>query len=117
MHSSIKPIDLAVEVRELRKSFRKGRDQILKGVNLQVPKGKLTFLLGSSGSGKSVLLKHVLGLLRPDSGEVFIRGQKIPYDNPRELNEMRKHFGMLFQSSALFDDFTIFENAPSIFGR
>ena len=101
---------LAIEIRDLKKSFRAGRDQILKGVTLPVVKGQVTYLLGSSGSGKSVMLKHILGLLTPDSGEILIQGQRIPYDNPRNLNEMRKAFGMMFQSSALFDDFTIFQN-------
>ncbi len=76
---------LAIEVRELRKSFRGGRDQVLKGVSLPVVKGKLTYLLGSSGSGKSVLLKHILGLLTPDSGEILVMGKKIPYENRLRL--------------------------------
>ena len=100
----------AIEVTGLKKSFRNGRDQVLKGVNLNVLKGKLTFLLGSSGAGKSVLLKHLLGLLKPDSGSIKILGKDIPYDNPKSLNEMRRLFGMCFQNSALFDDFTVYEN-------
>lgn len=101
---------LAIEIRNLKKSFRNGKDDVLKGVNFRVWEGKVTFLLGSSGSGKSVLLKHILGLLTPDSGEVFINGQKLVYGNGRLMNEVRRNFGMLFQSSALFDDFTVFEN-------
>ncbi len=100
----------AIEIRNLRKSFRKGRDEILKGVNFTAWEGKVTFLLGSSGSGKSVLLKHVLGLLIPDSGEIFINGEPMVGTDPRHMNEIRKNFGMLFQSSALFDDFTVFGN-------
>ena len=75
-----------------------------------MPKGSITFVLGPSGVGKSVMLKHILGLLKPDSGEVHIFGKPIPYENAEELNELRKHFGMLFQNAALFDDMTVFEN-------
>lgn len=113
MHSSTNNgfnSDVAIRITNLRKSFRNGRDQILKGVNLDISKGKVTFLLGSSGSGKSVMLKHILGLLTPDSGEILVFGKKIPYGNGSAMNAMRKNFGMMFQSSALFDDFTIFEN-------
>ncbi len=83
---------------------------MLRGVNLLVPQGKLTFLLGSSGAGKSVLLKHMLGLLKPDGGDIHILGKSIPYDDPKQLNEMRKSFGMCFQYSALFDDLTVAQN-------
>lgn len=92
------------------KSFRGGRDQILKGVNIDFPTGKLTYILGSSGAGKSVTLKHVLGLLRPDSGQVLVGGKDMAKLSGKELKEHRKLFGMLFQNSALFDDFTVFEN-------
>lgn len=104
------PGTFAIELRDVHKSFSGGRYQVFKGVTLRVPKGEITFVLGPSGVGKSVLLKHILGLLKPDSGDVFIFGQPIPYANPRELNEIRKHFGMLFQSAALFDDMTVFQN-------
>ncbi len=92
------------------KSFRDGRDQILKGVNLEFPVGELTYILGSSGAGKSVTLKHVLGLLKPDSGEVIVGGKDMATLHGRELKEHRKLFGMLFQNSALFDDMSVFEN-------
>ncbi len=92
------------------KSFRAGRDQILKGVSIDFPPGQLTYILGSSGAGKSVTLKHILGLLRPDSGEVWVGGKDMAKIRGRELMQHRKLFGMLFQNSALFDDFTIFEN-------
>jgi phospholipid/cholesterol/gamma-HCH transport system ATP-binding protein len=92
------------------KSFRGGRDQILKGVNIEFPAGKLTYILGSSGAGKSVTLKHVLGLLKPDKGEVWVGGKDMAKINGFELKEHRKLFGMLFQNSALFDDMTVFEN-------
>lgn len=100
----------AIALCDLHKAFRGGKYKVFKGLNLSVPKGRVTFLLGPSGSGKSVLLKHILGLLRPDSGEVKIFGRNIPYDASRELNEIRKHFGMLFQYAALFDDLTVYQN-------
>lgn len=92
------------------KAFRGGRDVVLKGVNIEFPAGKLTYILGSSGAGKSVTLKHILGLLRPDRGEVWVGGKDMAKLKGRELLEHRKLFGMLFQNSALFDDFTVFEN-------
>jgi phospholipid/cholesterol/gamma-HCH transport system ATP-binding protein len=95
---------------DVHKSFRGGRDQVLRGINLEFPAGKLTYILGSSGAGKSVTIKHVLGLLRPDRGEVWVEGKDMAKLAGRELNEHRKLFGMLFQNSALFDDLTIFDN-------
>lgn len=70
----------------------------------------MTFILGPSGVGKSVMFKHILGLLKPDAGSVHIFGEQIPYADAARLNEMRKHFGMLFQNAALFDDMTVFQN-------
>lgn len=99
-----------VHVKNLHKSFRGGRDKVLNGLNLEFPPGKLTYILGSSGAGKSVLLKHVLGLLKPDSGEVWVAGKNISLMSGRELSEHRTVFGMLFQYSALFDDMTVFDN-------
>lgn len=99
-----------VRLVNLRKSFRGGRDAVLRGVNLEFPAGKLTYILGSSGAGKSVILKHVLGLLKPDSGEVWVGGKEISKLRGRELSHHRMIFGMLFQNSALFDDLSIFEN-------
>lgn len=100
----------AIELRDVHKAFSQGRYQVFRGVELRVPAGQITFVLGPSGVGKSVMLKHILGLLKPDQGEVLIFGDHIPYKNARELNEMRKHFGMLFQNAALFDDMTVFQN-------
>lgn len=99
-----------VRIENLHKSFREGRDKVLNGVSLEFPSGKLTYILGSSGAGKSVMLKHILGLLRPDSGEVWVSGRKISELRGAELSRHRLQFGMLFQSSALFDDLTLFEN-------
>ncbi|MBS1958872.1 MAG: ATP-binding cassette domain-containing protein [Bdellovibrionales bacterium] len=94
----------------MHKSFREGRDQILRGVNIRFPHGKLTYILGPSGTGKSVTLKHILGLLAPDQGQVMVLGQDMSKLNPSSLTKFREKFGMVFQNSALFDDMTIFEN-------
>ncbi|MEN9723637.1 MAG: hypothetical protein RJB38_1623 [Pseudomonadota bacterium] len=99
-----------IRFREVHKSFRGGRDQVLRGLSAEFPAGKLTYILGPSGVGKSVTLKHILGLLKPDSGEVWVAGKNMSEIRGRELAEHRKVFGMLFQNSALFDDMTIFEN-------
>ena len=104
-----KPDELAVEFKGVRKGFG-DHAQVLKGVDLCIPKGKITAIIGFSGAGKSVMMKHVLGLLRPDTGEVTVLGQQISKLNDVELNELRKKFGMLFQSAALFDDMTTMGN-------
>ena len=102
--------DAHISLRHVTKSFRGGRDQILKGVNIDFPRGKLTYILGSSGAGKSVTLKHILGLIQPDSGTVEVAGRDLSKLSNRQLVEHRQLFGMLFQNSALFDDITVFEN-------
>jgi phospholipid/cholesterol/gamma-HCH transport system ATP-binding protein len=99
-----------IRLEDVHKSFRGGRDKILKGISLTLPPGQLTYVLGSSGAGKSVLLKHILGLLHPDRGRVFVAGQDMSALKGRDRSDFRKIFGMLFQNSALFDDMTIFEN-------
>lgn len=97
-----------IEIVELRKSF--GDHEVLKGVNLRVERGTTTVVLGGSGSGKSVLMKHVIGLLRPDSGKVIIDGVDITTLSDRELDKVRRKFGMVFQMAALFDSMTVLEN-------
>src|ERR1700733_4421337 len=99
-----------VVLKNVHKSFRGGRDEILKGVSIDFPPGKLTYILGTSGAGKSVTLKHILGLLRPDKGEVWVAGKEMSSIRGRELAQHRMVFGMLFQNSALFDDMTVFDN-------
>jgi phospholipid/cholesterol/gamma-HCH transport system ATP-binding protein len=99
-----------VRLEKVHKAFRDGRDPVLKGVDLDFPSGKLTYILGSSGAGKSVTLKHILGLLQPDSGHVWVEGKDMAKLSGKELSEHRLLFGMLFQNSALFDDMTVFEN-------
>lgn len=99
-----------VRLVDVHKAFRGGRDHVLKGVTLEFPLGKLTYILGSSGAGKSVTIKHILGLLKPDAGQVWVGGKDMTTLKGRELMEHRMLFGMLFQNSALFDDMTVFEN-------
>lgn len=89
---------------------RFGNQRVLSGVNLTIPAGKLTTIIGPSGEGKSVLLKHMIGLLKPDRGEVWIDGVNIAGLRSKALNEIRKRFAMLFQGAALFDSLTVFEN-------
>src|SRR5215813_11720658 len=87
-----------------------GGQPVLQGVDLSIPPGKLTTIIGPSGEGKSVLLKHMIGLLQPDRGEVWVDGINIAGLRSKELNEVRKRFAMLFQGAALFDSLTVFEN-------
>jgi len=100
--------DAIVEVVQVRKSF--GGKPILKGVDLDVPRGRITTIIGGSGSGKSVLVKHIIGLLKPDEGEVRFEGEDICRLGSRALAAVRRNFGMLFQHSALFDSMTVEEN-------
>ena len=97
-------------MKNVYKAFRGGRDKILNGISIQFKRGELTYILGPSGTGKSVTLKHTLGLLRPDSGEVWVLGRDLATMSDRELTDFREKFGMVFQNSALFDGMTIFEN-------
>ncbi len=87
-----------------------GQQKILRGVSLEVRKGETLVILGRSGGGKSVLLKHLIGLMSPTSGEVWIEGQQIVGLKERKLLQIRKRIGMMFQSGALFDSMTVFEN-------
>lgn len=97
-----------IKITGLKKSF--GRKKVLDGVNLDIEKGKITVIIGRSGEGKSVLIKHIIGLLRPDEGGITIDDIELTRLKDRELNEVRKRFGMLFQGAALFDSMTVAEN-------
>ena len=99
---------IAIELVDVKKSF--GRQQVLAGVNITVEEGTTTVIVGPSGMGKSVILKHMLGLLRPDSGQVFVLGQDLATINGKALKEVRRDFGVLFQNAALFDSLTVFDN-------
>jgi len=104
-----------IEVRDLQKSF--GSHHILDGVSFRIEKGESVVIIGRSGGGKSVLLKHLIGLLQPDGGQVLIEGENIVWMNERELLRVRHKFGMLFQGAALFDSMTVAENVAFAFRR
>ena len=86
------------------------QQDILRGVNLDVPTGETLAIIGRSGGGKSVLLKHLVGLMEPNSGEIWIQGQNIIGKTERQLGEIRKKVGILFQGGALFDSMTVADN-------
>ncbi len=104
-----------IEVRDLKKSF--GSHPVLDGVSLRVEKGESIVIIGASGGGKSILLKHIIGLMKPDAGDVLIEGQSIVRMNERQLIQVRRKFGMLFQSAALFDSMTVTENIAFVLRR
>lgn len=98
----------AVELIDVWKSY--GSQQVLKGITLPIAENKTTVIVGGSGQGKSQIIKHILGLIRPDSGKVVVFGQDISRANSREMKKIRMNFGVLFQSVALFDSMTIYDN-------
>jgi phospholipid/cholesterol/gamma-HCH transport system ATP-binding protein len=98
----------AIEVIDLVKQF--GRTRILNGLNLGLPDNQISMVLGPSGTGKSVLIKHIVGLLYPDAGDVLVHGESVPNLTDDELFEMRKKFGLLFQDGALFGSMNVFDN-------
>ena len=98
----------AIEIIDLVKQF--GRTRILNGLNLGLPDNQISMVLGPSGTGKSVLIKHIVGLLYPDSGDVLVHGESVPNMTDDELFEMRKKFGLLFQDGALFGSMNVFDN-------
>jgi phospholipid/cholesterol/gamma-HCH transport system ATP-binding protein len=97
-----------IAIRDLHKSF--GDHKVLDGITIDVERGTTFVVLGGSGSGKTVLMKHVIGLLKPDSGTVLVDGIEIPKLEGRELTEARRMFGMVFQGAALFDSMTVYDN-------
>ena len=102
------PRDVFVEFREIHKAY--GVKQVLKGASLKVQRGEVLVILGGSGTGKSVTLRHMLGLEAPDAGRVLVEEEDITDLPEEELYRVRMKFGMLFQSGALFDSMTVFEN-------
>jgi phospholipid/cholesterol/gamma-HCH transport system ATP-binding protein len=98
----------AVELIDIKKSY--GSQQVLRGVNLPIMEGKTTVIVGGSGQGKSQIIKHILGLIKPDSGKVMVYGKDISSVNKKGLMDIRTNFGVLFQNVALFDSMTIFDN-------
>lgn len=99
---------MVIEYRHLVKRF--GTRTVLKGINLKIAEGEIVFILGTSGTGKSVLLKNTVGLLRPDEGEIWIDGREVSRFTEDQYLEVRKICGMVFQHPALFDSLTVFEN-------
>ena len=98
----------AVEFIGVHKAF--GRNKILRGLNMGLPEGKISMILGPSGTGKSVCIKHMVGLLYPDDGDVVVHGESVPTMRDEELFEMRKKFGVLFQDGALFGSMNLLDN-------
>jgi phospholipid/cholesterol/gamma-HCH transport system ATP-binding protein len=97
-----------IKVVDLRKTF--GNQEVLKGIHLELETGKITTIIGGSGSGKTVLLKHLNALLLPERGSVLVDGKDITKLGERELNEVRQKFGVLFQGAALLDSMTLYDN-------
>ncbi len=102
------PGDVIIQVRNLHKSF--GEAHVLRGLSFSVEKGKSAVVLGGSGSGKSVLIRHLVGLLKPDQGEVWVKGQRVDLLDGNDLDRVRLSIGYLFQGGALFDSMTVAEN-------
>ncbi|VAX21034.1 Phospholipid ABC transporter ATP-binding protein MlaF [hydrothermal vent metagenome] len=100
--------DTIIQVIDLHKAF--GAKAVLTGANLTITRGESMVVIGGSGSGKSVLIKHMIGLLKPDAGRVMVGGKEVGALNEKDLNDLRRKFGMLFQGAALFDSLTIGEN-------
>lgn len=97
-----------IQVKKLSKSF--GDRLVLNGINLVIPEGKITVIMGGSGGGKSTLLRHMVGLTKPDAGSIEIEREDIVRLAPEKMNDVRRKFGMLFQGSALFNSMSVFEN-------
>ena len=97
-----------ISLQNLEKSL--GGKPVLRGLSIDIEKGESVVIVGGSGQGKSVTLKHIIGLMQPDSGHVYVLGRDLCCLETRELNEFRRHFGMAFQEGALFDSMSVFEN-------
>ena len=97
-----------IEFVDIHKTF--GTQKVLNGLSMSIPKGWVTSVIGRSGTGKSVTLKHIMGLIRPDEGQILFDGNDVVRMRERDLYEMRKRFGFLFQDAALFDSMSVFEN-------
>ena len=101
-----------IEVKNVEKSFDEdgGKRQVLFGINAKFYDGKVNLIIGQSGSGKTVLVKNLVGLFKPDSGEILYDGRDITKFDTKQMKELRKEIGMLFQGSALFDSETVMGN-------
>jgi phospholipid/cholesterol/gamma-HCH transport system ATP-binding protein len=98
----------AIEFVDVHKSF--GRNHVLRGLNMALPEDQISMILGPSGTGKSVCIKHIVGLLYPDEGDVIVHGHSIPSLRDADLFELRKKFGVLFQDGALFGSMNLYDN-------
>jgi phospholipid/cholesterol/gamma-HCH transport system ATP-binding protein len=98
----------AIEFIDVHKSF--GRNHVLRGLNMSLPENQISMILGPSGTGKSVCIKHIVGLLYPDEGDVIVHGHSIPSLRDADLFELRKKFGVLFQDGALFGSLNLYDN-------
>jgi phospholipid/cholesterol/gamma-HCH transport system ATP-binding protein len=107
--------DIVVELRDVHKGF--GAKEILKGVSFEVPRGQSVLVMGGSGTGKSVTIKHVVQLLRPDAGEVWVLGERADTLGQDAMDALRLKIGYLFQSGALFDSMTVYENLDFLLDR
>ena len=101
-------METAVKIKNLEKSF--GKFVIHKGVNIDIPKGKITYIMGGSGSGKSLLLKQIMGFVIPDKGTIEINGKLLNPDDSDSIKVQRRSMGILFQNGALFDSMSVYEN-------
>src|SRR6476620_1263153 len=97
-----------IRIRGIEKTF--GVHHVLRGIDLDIERGRINIIIGGSGQGKSVMMKHLMGLLKPDKGQIWVDGEDIVPLNDFELNRVRLKFGMSFQYSALFDSLTNFDN-------
>jgi len=106
--TEIKNTETVIEINSISKSF--GNQEVLKNISLQLLKGENLVILGKSGSGKSVLIKCIVGLLSPDSGNIQVFGKDVTTSNRKDMNELRQRIGFLFQSGALYDSMTVKQN-------
>jgi phospholipid/cholesterol/gamma-HCH transport system ATP-binding protein len=106
--TGVVPAEAIIRVVGVRKSF--GAREVLKGIDLDIARGSVVVILGGSGMGKSVLMKHIIGLLQPDTGQIVVDGEDISRMTPLQLKRVRSKFGMVFQNGALFDSMSNWEN-------
>jgi phospholipid/cholesterol/gamma-HCH transport system ATP-binding protein len=105
---AVEGVEDAIEFIDVHKAF--GRNRVLRGLNLGIPEGKISMILGPSGTGKSVCIKHMVGLLYPDQGDILVHGESVPNMADDSLFDMRKKFGVLFQDGALFGSMNLYDN-------
>ncbi|MFY9578185.1 MAG: ATP-binding cassette domain-containing protein [Gaiellaceae bacterium] len=105
---AVEGVQDAIEFIDVHKAF--GRNRVLRGLNLGIPEGNISMILGPSGTGKSVCIKHMVGLLYPDGGDILVHGESVPGMTDDRLFEMRKKFGVLFQDGALFGSMNLYDN-------